>query len=124
MTNATRYPSLFLRLVSNTHEPENGQACWLWRGKGCGAGYGRLNLWVPGLRKHVTLQAHVALYVVVHSEAETADDLWLAYHELRCSGLEVDHLCWQTGCINPDHLEAVTRSENCRRQRRWSPLTA
>jgi HNH endonuclease len=33
-------------------------------------------------------------------------------------GLELDHLCRQRACVNPDHLEPVTRSENLRR----SPL--
>lgn len=27
-------------------------------------------------------------------------------------GLEIDHLCRNRGCVNPDHLEAVTRHEN------------
>lgn len=30
-------------------------------------------------------------------------------------GLEIDHLCRTTWCCNPDHLEAVTHSENVRR---------
>lgn len=30
-------------------------------------------------------------------------------------GLQIDHLCHQTLCVNPDHLEAVTASENVRR---------
>ena len=30
-------------------------------------------------------------------------------------GLEIDHLCRNTLCVNPDHLEAVTHSENQRR---------
>lgn len=30
-------------------------------------------------------------------------------------GLEIDHLCRVRCCVNPDHLEAVTRSENIRR---------
>lgn len=30
-------------------------------------------------------------------------------------GLELDHLCRVPGCINPDHLEAVTHMENVRR---------
>ncbi|WP_425061836.1 HNH endonuclease signature motif containing protein [Roseovarius confluentis] len=30
-------------------------------------------------------------------------------------GKEVDHLCRNRSCCNPDHLEAVTHQENCRR---------
>jgi len=30
-------------------------------------------------------------------------------------GLEIDHLCRNPRCVNPDHLEPVTHSENCLR---------
>jgi hypothetical protein len=30
-------------------------------------------------------------------------------------GLELDHLCRVRACVNPDHLEPVTRTENVRR---------
>jgi hypothetical protein len=30
-------------------------------------------------------------------------------------GMELDHLCRVGACANPDHLEAVTKSENARR---------
>jgi hypothetical protein len=30
-------------------------------------------------------------------------------------GLDIDHLCRVTRCVNPEHLEPVTRSENLRR---------
>ena len=43
-------------------------------------------------------------------------------YELSCGpvpdGLDLDHICRNRLCVNPDHLEPVTRSENLRR----SPL--
>jgi hypothetical protein len=31
------------------------------------------------------------------------------------SGMDLDHLCRNTRCVNPDHLEPVTKAENQRR---------
>lgn len=36
------------------------------------------------------------------------------------AGLEIDHLCKNTACLNPAHLEAVTRVENLHRSDAWS----
>lgn len=32
------------------------------------------------------------------------------------AGLELDHLCRNTRCVKPEHLEPVTRAENMRRR--------
>jgi hypothetical protein len=39
-------------------------------------------------------------------------------------GLEIDHLCRVTLCVNPDHLEAVTHQDNCLRGNGVSGINA
>jgi hypothetical protein len=74
-------------------DPSSG--CWLWCGSIAPSGYGQL-----GINK-VMQYAHR-----------------LAYEQFRGpipEGLDLDHLCRVRHCINPDHLEPVTRAENNRR---------
>ncbi len=69
--------------------------CWIWlRGKDSD-GYGGANL--NGQR----MSAHVKYYTI---------------HKGRIpKGFEIDHLCRNHSCVNPEHLEAVTKVENVRR---------
>lgn len=115
----------YARLVANVCEHEG---CWLGTERKMGGRtrcYVRANFRVPGLGRHVGLSAHILTWVHVQLEAAglptDIDNLWLAYWELRCSGLELDHLCREPRCRRPDHLEPVTRSENeLRKPRRTS----
>lgn len=48
----------------------------------------------------------------------------IAYESLRGpipSGLTIDHLCRMRACVNPEHLEVVTREENGRRTATVTP---
>lgn len=69
--------------------------CWIWLGGRTPKGYGVFAL------KGKSVGAHQ----------------W-AYRNLRGpipDGLELDHLCRNTSCVNPAHLEIVTHGENLRR---------
>ena len=76
----------FLRHVDKT------ETCWQWTGCCDKSGYGRF-----GFRGKIAL-AHRAAYVLFKGE--------IPHH------LEIDHLCRNRGCVNPDHLEAVCHIEN------------
>lgn len=70
--------------------------CWTWTGATSDTGYG---LYQAATNRLV--RAHRYSYeLTVGPIAE---------------GLVIDHLCRNTSCVNPEHLEAVTQTENVRR---------
>lgn len=70
--------------------------CWLWEGALWPNGYGKTARAIHG-----TQLAHRVFYL--DSGREIPD------------GLDLDHLCRVRHCVNPDHLEAVSRSVNLQR---------
>ncbi len=75
--------------------------CWLWLGTPNRFGYGRFSRRVaPGQEQRVL--AHRMAYELTVGPIP--------------AGLTIDHLCEQTLCVRPDHLEPVTNSENVRRR--------
>ena len=68
--------------------------CWEWTGARSG-GYGMV--WMDG----TTTVAHRVVYRLLCGPI--------------APGLQVDHLCRNRSCVNPDHLEAVTSSVNTHR---------
>ena len=83
------------------HVPERPEgACWIWRGGLMHNGYGRFNL-PPTELKRPSAAAHRLAYELLIGPVPDS--------------LDMDHLCRVRACVNPAHLEPVTRSENLRR---------
>lgn len=72
--------------------PEPNTGCWLWMRSADSSGYGTLNL---GGR---TASAHRVAYEALRGPIP--------------EGLQIDHLCHTRPCVNPYHMEPVTRREN------------
>lgn len=71
----------------------NARGCWLWKGYiDPRYGYGRY-----GNRKN-RKQAHRLVYELLHAKIP--------------DGLFLDHLCRVRHCVNPEHLEPVTKRTN------------
>lgn len=81
-------------MLSRSHrDPQTG--CWEWMSTLNQSGYGKVTY------RYKQMLAHRAMYGLVRGPIP--------------NGLGLDHLCRNTRCINPDHLEAVTQKENVMR---------
>lgn len=115
------HSSPYARLVANVIEHAE---CWLGteRTQGRG-GYCQVNARIPGLGMRIKkFSAHILTWVAHETGATDWDDLFLYYHEFRCSGDVLDHTCNNRECRQPKHLEPVTQLVNIqRRDERRSP---
>ena len=95
---AHRAETVRVRIQRNIKIAPNG--CWVWTGYPDTHGYGRFRIFIDGVIR--CTGAHRAA--------------WLAYRgDIPADHLQLDHLCRNRLCCNPDHLELVTNQENARR---------
>ena len=88
---------LLARLLSKVEV--DGIGCWMWTAS-TRDGYGQI-------RSGTSVRgAHLVMYEQLVGQV--------------APGKELDHLCRRRACVNPDHLEPVTRRQNLLR----SPITA
>lgn len=88
----TRLCSPLCRFVAKI-DIRGPQECWEWTGSRTTAGYGDINF-TDGPHTY----AHRVAYEMHNGPIP--------------EGLQIDHLCRNRGCVNPEHLEPVTNREN------------
>lgn len=74
------------------------ETCWIWTGALNNKGYGVIG--APAPSKALLLAHRVSYDFHVGPIPE---------------GLTLDHLCYTPRCVNPEHLEPVTKAENIKR---------
>jgi hypothetical protein len=89
------------RFLSYVARPKDGDGCWLWFGATQQQGYGLWTFYPPAHPKKKLQVAHRVMWELVRGPIP--------------AGLELDHLCRQKSCVNPDHLEPVTHAVNLQR---------
>jgi hypothetical protein len=83
------------RFMAKVDVGNSPAGCWMWTASHFPTGYGQFTM----DRKPVT--AHRAAYELLVGPIP--------------DGAQIDHLCRERGCVNPLHLEPVSREENLAR---------
>ena len=87
------------RILSRITITEKG--CWEWNGAKASEGYGHIRVGSRRDGSSRLVGTHILVYKALIGEVP--------------EGKELDHLCRNHPCCNPDHLEPVTRRENALR---------
>jgi len=87
---------------TKTHNIQLKDDCWIWTAKINEKGYGLLDVRNETKTHSINKRAHRVSYEV--------------FIEPIPDGHEIDHACCNRACINPAHLEAVTKKVNIKRR--------
>lgn len=83
----------------------DGDGCWMWTAGTGGNGYGYIRDDLG-----VARAAHRIAYELTHGHIP--------------AGLDIDHTCRNRACVNPHHLQSVTRKQNLENRSSFNPKSA
>jgi hypothetical protein len=93
-------------MMARVEKQEN--RCWNWQPGVTPAGYAVITMTDGDSVRHTT--AHRYAY-----------ELWVGVIP---DGHEIDHICFNRSCVNPDHLQPLTRRENIKRSQEAGRLVS
>jgi hypothetical protein len=100
---AELHQTYLTKLAENSRVLDDGSGCIVWTFLDP-KGYGRIAVTIEGIRHTTT--AHRVAWFLKHGRIDDPD-------------LVLDHLCRNRACLNVDHLELVTITENSARGNSW-----
>lgn len=101
-SGATAGPEIAARFWRHV---EKGADCWFWKGNTVKGGYGQF-----GIDADTKVMAHRFAWELCNGPIP--------------EGLTLDHLCLNTPCVRPDHMEPVSLRVNILRGNGWAARNA